>query len=207
MSAQEFHSYRPLDGHRLAHDPLNSLVAPRPIGWIGTVSKDGVANLAPYSFFNLFCYRPPLVGFSSGGEKDSLVNARDTGSFTWNLVSRDLAEAMNATSAEVGDQIDEFALAGLEKLASIEIDAPRVAASPVQFECKVTEIHHLTTLSGEASPYWMVFGEVVHIHIDPAHIFDGVYRTTSAAPVSRGGGPADYFEVRDDTLFQMRRPR
>lgn len=207
MSQDSFHSYRPAEGHRLAHDPLNAIVAPRPIGWIGTVSETGQHNLAPYSFFNLFSYRPPIIGFSSSGEKDSLRNVRATGVFTWNLVSRVLADAMNATSAEVGSEVDEFVLAGLEKLPSLEIAASRVASSPVQFECRVTEILRLKTLSDTPSNNWMVFGEVVHIHIDPACLADGVYRTTAAVPIARGGGPADYFEIRDDTLFLMSRPR
>jgi flavin reductase (DIM6/NTAB) family NADH-FMN oxidoreductase RutF len=207
MSERNFHSYRPADGHGLAHDPLNALVAPRPIGWISTLSATGIPNLAPYSFFNLFCYRPPIVGFSSGGEKDSLTNARETGVFVWNLVSRDLAEAMNASSVSVPPEVNEFDLAGLDMLPGVDVPVPRVAASPVQFECRVTEILPLRTLAGPASSYTMVFGEVVRIHIDPAHIVDGVYRTTSPVPVARGGGIGDYFEIRPDTGFQMDRPR
>lgn len=207
MRKRVFHSYRPADGHGLAHEPLNALVAPRPIGWIGTVGADGVPNLAPYSFFNLFCYRPPIVGFSSDGEKDSVANARETGAFTWNLVSRDLAEAMNESSASVARDIDEFDLAGLAMAPGVDVVAPRVADSPVQFECRVTEIINLKTLSGEPSPNIMVFGEVVRIHIDTAHIVDGVYRTTSAIPVARGGGTGDYFAITPETHFHMARPR
>lgn len=207
MSERIFHSYRPAEGHRLAHEPLNAMVAPRPIGWISSVSAAGVPNLAPYSFFNVFCYRPHIVGFSSGGEKDSVVNARETGVFVWNLVSRDLAPAMNESSANVGPNIDEFALSGLDMMPGVDVVAPRVAAAPVQFECKVTEIMYLKTLAGTDSSNVMVFGEVVHVHIDPAHILDGVYQTTSAVPVARGGGTGDYFEIRPDTLFHMARPR
>jgi flavin reductase (DIM6/NTAB) family NADH-FMN oxidoreductase RutF len=207
LSDHDFHSYRPADGHGLAHEPLNAMVAPRPIGWIGSASAAGVPNLAPYSFFNIFAYSPPIVGFSSGGEKDSVVNARETGAFTWNLVSRDLAEAMNASSATVGPDVDEFGLAGLAMVPGVDVPAPRVAASPVQFECRVTEIMTLKTLSGKPSTNIMVFGEVVRIHIDKAHIVDGVYRTTSAVPVARGGGVGDYFEIREDTHFHMARPR
>jgi len=206
MNTRTFHSYRPTEGHRLAHDPLNAIVAPRPIGWIGTKSTAGVPNLAPYSFFNVFAYRPPIIGFSSGGEKDSLINARETGVFTWNLVNRALAEAMNISSSNVASDVDEFALAGLESLPSIEIAAPRVAASPVQFECRVTQILPLKGVSGDASGYTIVFGEVVHIHIDPEHLMEGVYRTVSPLPIARGGGLADYFEIGEDALFQMTRP-
>ena len=96
-----FHVYEPRDGHGLAHDPLNSIVAPRPIGWISTRSSTGVHNLAPYSFFNLFNYKPPIIGFASIGWKDSVDNIKATGEFAWNLVTGPLAEAMNATSATV----------------------------------------------------------------------------------------------------------
>ncbi|MGI3782051.1 MAG: flavin reductase family protein, partial [Janthinobacterium lividum] len=132
------HFYRPADGHRLAHDPFNSIVAPRPIGWIGTRSRDGVRNLAPYSFFNALSYTPPLVGFSSIGDKDSVRNARETGVFTWNLVTRALAEQMNATSTQAG--VDEFDRAGLEAAESEDIAAPRVAAAPVSFECRTAQV-------------------------------------------------------------------
>jgi flavin reductase (DIM6/NTAB) family NADH-FMN oxidoreductase RutF len=206
VSERSFYSYRPGDGHGLAHEPLNAMVAPRPIGWISSMSAAGVPNLAPYSFFNLFCYKPPIVGFSSSGEKDTVINARETGVFVWNLVSRELAGAMNQSSAGVGPEVDEFDLSGLEMLPGVDVLAPRVAAAPVQFECRVTEILTLKTLSGALSPNIMVFGEVVHIHIDPAHIVEGVYRTTSAVPVARGGGIGDYFEIRDDTMFHMARP-
>jgi len=206
MSTRPFHSYTPGEGHGLAHDPLNAIVAPRPIGWISTVSAGGIRNLAPYSFFNLFSYRPPIIGFCSDGEKDSLANARATGEFVWNLVTRDLAEAMNASSATVAADVDEFALAGLETLPSDTVAPARVAASPVQFECRVTQIIHLETLSGPPGRSWMVFGEAVRIHIDPACIVDGIYRTALPIPVLRGGGAADYFEIREEMLFRMTRP-
>jgi flavin reductase (DIM6/NTAB) family NADH-FMN oxidoreductase RutF len=202
----EWHSYEPADGHGLRHDPLNAIVAPRPIGWISTVSAQGVRNLAPYSFFNLFAYRPPIVGFCSAGEKDSLANVRETGEFVWNLATRDLAEAMNATSAGVAPGEDEFALAGLEALPSRRVRPARVAASPVQFECQVTQMLRLEGKDGATIDYWMVFGEAVAIHIDRALLDDGVYQTARARPITRGGGPADYFEIAQDALFRMRRP-
>ena len=117
----EWHSYEPTNGHRLPHDPLNAIVAPRPIGWVSTVSADGIANLAPYSFFNLFNYTPTIIGFSSMGWKDSVATIEATGEFVWNLVTRDLGEAMNATSASVPADVDEFALAGLEMAASTKV--------------------------------------------------------------------------------------
>ena len=207
LSTRAFHSYQPAQGHGLAHDPLNAIVGPRPIGWISTISEEGRVNLAPYSFFNLFNYRPPIIGFCSTSAKDSLANARATGEFVWNLVSRDLAEAMNASAAEVRAGIDEFELAGLEKLASIEVTPPRVAASAVQFECRVTQIVQLEASGGAQVNSWLVLGEAVRIHIDPAHIVDGIYRTASPGPIVRGGGPADYFEITEDRRFEMIRPR
>jgi flavin reductase (DIM6/NTAB) family NADH-FMN oxidoreductase RutF len=182
------HFYEPRHGHGLAHDPLNAIVAPRPIGWISTCSASGVANLAPYSFFNLFNYRPPLVGFSSQGWKDSAENASKTGEFVWNLATRAQAEAMNASSATVLPEVDEFALAGLEKVASRLVTPPRVGGSPVQFECKVTQILRLQTRDGAELDQWLVMGEAVGIHIDRTLIEDGVYQTAKAGAILRGGG-------------------
>ncbi|MBB3912319.1 flavin reductase family protein [Sphingomonas desiccabilis] len=200
----DFHFYEPADGHRLPHDPFNAIVAPRPIGWISTLSADGRRNLAPYSFFNAFNYRPPLIGFASQGRKDSLANCEATGEFVWNLATRPQAEAMNASSAS-GDA-DEFTLTGLDALPSRLVAPPRVAGSPVQFECKVTQIVRLETKEGQALDQWLVLGEAVGIHIDTALLEDGIYQTASARPIVRGGGPADYFEIARDALFQMRRP-
>ncbi len=200
----EWHFYEPSQGHRLPHDPLNAIVAPRPIGWISTVSAAGRRNLAPYSFFNLLNYRPPLIAFSSMGWKDSVANAEATGEFVWNLATRPLAEAMNATSAQT--DADEFELAGLEATPSRLVAPPRVAASPVAFECKLTQLIRLTTREGRELDQWLVIGEAVGIHIDAALLEDGVYQTARARPISRGGGPADYFETTEDALFRMRRP-
>jgi flavin reductase (DIM6/NTAB) family NADH-FMN oxidoreductase RutF len=139
-----FHVYEPRNGHGLAHDPLNSIVAPRPIGWISSLSSSGIRNLAPYSFFNLFNYTPPIIGFASIGWKDSVANIKATGEFAWNLVTRELADKMNATSAAVPATHDEFELAGLTPVASKLIQAPRVAESPVSFECRLSQLVRLT---------------------------------------------------------------
>jgi flavin reductase (DIM6/NTAB) family NADH-FMN oxidoreductase RutF len=203
----EWHFYEPAAGHGLRHDPLNAIVAPRPIGWISTVSRAGVRNLAPYSFFNLFNYKPPIVGFCSVGAKDSLANARETGEFVWNLATRDLAEAMNASSVAAPPETDEFALAGLETLPSAKVRPPRVAASPVQFECVVTQVVQLEARGGDHLPSWLVLGEAVAVHVDRALIEDGVYQTARARPITRGGGPADYFEITPEQLFRLERPK
>ncbi len=199
------HFYRPAEGHRLPHDPFNAIVAPRPIGWIGTLSTAGVRNLAPYSFFNALSYTPPLVGFSSTFRSHSARNAEETGEFSWNLVTRALAEQMN-TSAMTAD-VDEFAAAGLEAAASVEIAAPRVAASPASFECRVSQIVPLRGANGRESRGVLTIGEVVAVHIDQALLDDGVYQTARAHPVMRGGGPTAYFETLAEGRFDMVRPK
>ena len=200
----EWHFYEPAQGHRLPHDPLNAIVAPRPIGWISTVSASGKRNLAPYSFFNVLNYSPPLIAFSSTGWKDSVANAKETGEFVWNLATRPLAEAMNATSAAT--DVDEFALANLDATPSRLVAPPRVAASPVAFECRLTQLIRLETKEGRPLDQWLVIGEAIGIHIDAAMLEDGIYQTARPRPITRGGGPADYFEITQDALFKMRRP-
>ncbi len=202
----DLHSYEPRLGHGLPHDPFNAIVGPRPIGWVATRSAEGGLNLAPYSFFNAFNYTPPIIGFCSTSEKDSLRNVRATGEFVWNLVTRPLAEAMNASSAMVPPEVNEFQLAGLTPVASKLVNVPRVGESPVAFECRVTQILQLQGADGQPTPAWLTLGEVVAVHIARALLPDGLYDTAAAHPVLRGGGPADYFEVTADTRFRMRRP-
>ncbi|MFT6555727.1 flavin reductase family protein [Alloalcanivorax venustensis] len=203
----DIHFYEPSAGHGLAHDPFNALVAPRPIGWISSRSRDGVLNLAPYSFFNAFNYKPPLVGFASIGYKDSVRNIEETGEFGWNLATRPLAEAMNQSCAAVGPEVDEFQLAGLTPEPSRVIGVPRVKETPVSFECRLSQILRLTGADGTETDTWMVFGEVVGVHIARHLLKDGVYQTADAEPILRGGGPADYFGISPDTFFQMYRPK
>jgi flavin reductase (DIM6/NTAB) family NADH-FMN oxidoreductase RutF len=204
--ATSYHFYEPRQGHGLPHDPFNAIVGPRPIGWISTKSKDGIVNLAPYSFFNAFNYVPPIVAFSSINYKDTVRNAEETGEFCWNLVTLPLAEAMNQTCAAVPPEVNEFDVAGLTQASSRLVSAPRVAESPVSFECKVTKVMQLETAAGDTIPTWMVLGEVVAVHIDETLLVGGVYDTAAAGHVLRGGGPADYFTVGPAQLFKMRRP-
>ncbi|MEQ8258848.1 MAG: flavin reductase family protein [Alcanivorax sp.] len=203
----DIHFYEPSAGHGLAHDPFNALVAPRPIGWISSRSRDGMLNLAPYSFFNAFNYKPPLVGFASIGYKDSVRNIEETGEFGWNLATRPLAEAMNQSCAAVGPEVDEFQLAGLTPEPSRVIGVPRVKETPVSFECRVSQILRLTGADGTETDTWMVFGEVVGVHIARHLLKDGVYQTADAEPILRGGGPADYFGISPEKSFQMYRPK
>ena len=140
--------YQPSQGHGLPHDPLNAIIGPRPIGWISSCDQAGQINPAPYSFFNCFNYRPPIIGFSSNGWKDSVRNINETGEFVWNLATRDLAEAMNLTSATLPHDQDEFSFSGLTPAASQLVKAPRVAESPVNFECRLSQCIQLTGADG-----------------------------------------------------------
>ena len=201
------YSYEPKNGHGLSHDPFNAIVGPRPIGWISSQSKAGVANLAPYSFFNAFNYIPPIIGFSSVGYKDTVRNIEETGEFVWNLVTKDLAEVMNQSSAAFPPETSEFDALSLEKAASKLVIPPRVAKAKVAFECKCTEIIQLKGVSGEKVETWLVLGEVVNIHIDQSLLKDGIYDTAKAGHILRAGGRGDYFTIGQEQLFELLRPR
>jgi len=205
--ADDVYFYEPRHGHGLPHDPFNAIVGPRPIGWISSRSSDDVLNVAPYSFFTAFNYTPPIVGFSSIGYKDSVRNIEQTGEFVWNLVTRPLAEVMNQTCAAVAPEISEFDLAGLTPVASRLVAAPRVAQSPVAFECRLTQLVQLQAGSGEKLDSWLVLGEVVAVHIAQRLLKQGVYDTASAEHVLRGGGAADYFLITPAQLFKLHRPK
>lgn len=202
-----YHFYEPQNGHGLPHDPFNAVVAPRPIGWISSQDEHGNLNLAPYSFFNAFNYHPPIVGFASVGYKDSVRNIEQTGEFCWNLVTKTLAESMNLTSAGVAAEMNEFQLAGLERKASKIVSVPHVALSPVTFECRMSQIVQLRGADQQLVDTWMVFGEVVGVHIASNHLHQGIYQTAFAQPVLRGGGAADYFTIDESLRFTMNRPK
>ncbi|HWH83624.1 MAG TPA: flavin reductase family protein [Burkholderiaceae bacterium] len=201
------HFYEPRLGHGLPHDPFNAIVGPRPIGWISSHDAQGRLNLAPYSFFNGFNYVPPIVGFCSIGAKDTLHNVQATGEFVWNLATRPLAEAMNASSAAVPPEVSEFELAGLTPAPSRIVGPPRVAESPVSFECRVAQIIRLQGADGTPADSWLTLGEVVAVHIAAHLLKGGIYDTAAAQPILRAGGPADYFAITPEQLFRMKRPR
>ena len=198
--------YQPADGHGLPHDPLNAIIGPRPIGWIASLSADGKRNLAPYSFFNCFNYRPPIVGFASSGWKDSVQNIVDTGEFVWNLATVELAGAMNETSASLPHGEDEFLRAGLTPAASRLVRAPRVAESPVNFECRLSQCIQLTAADGAPIESWLVLGEVVAVHIDDTLLENGIYQTARARPALRAGGPSAYYTIDESLRFDLTRP-
>ena len=185
------------DRELLPHDPFKAFVAPRPIGWVSTVGPGGEVNLAPYSYFNAVSDRPPTVMFSSDGPKDSSTYAGATEEFVWNLVTYDLREAMNQTSAALPRGENEFAFAGLEMAPSRLVVPPRVAASPVAFECRVIERVQLARNI-------VTFGQVVGVHVDERHIVDGRFDTAGVRPIARCGYRGDYATVTE--LFEMIRP-
>ncbi|MCF1481479.1 MULTISPECIES: flavin reductase family protein [Rhizobium/Agrobacterium group] len=191
------------NAHGMAHDPFKAVVSPRPIGWIGSKGRDGSFNLAPYSFFNAISDKPKMVMFSSAGRKDSLRNVEETGCFTANFVSSDLGEAMNRSSAPAAYGTSEFELAGLTPVMARLVDAPYVDEAYAVLECKVTEVISPKTLSGEPSENFVVFGEVVGIHLADSAMRDGRFDVTLVQPLARLGY-LDYAAVTE--VFQMVRP-
>lgn len=192
------------DDHGLAHTPWTALVVPRPIGWISSLSADGVANLAPYSFFNAVSGSPPFVMFSSAGRKDSQSNVEATGEFVVNMATDDLKDALNVTSAPFAPGVDEFDRAGLEKADCRNVSAPRVAASPVALECILNRVVPLTARDGTKVRSQVMFGEVVGIHIADEVIVDGMLDISRIRPLSRLGY-MDY-AITDD-VFSMARSK
>lgn len=207
MAGSDAHFYRPAEGTGLPHDPFNAIVGPRPIGWISSHDAAGVRNLAPYSFFNGFNYHPPIVGFASVGWKDSVANIDATGDFVWNLATRELATAMNATSASLPSDEDEFDRSGLTAVPSAVVASSRVLESPVNFECQLTQLIRLQDTEGADVDTWLVLGQVVAVHIDRQWLVDGVYDTAGPRPILRSGGPANYSEIGPDSVFSMVRPK
>lgn len=207
MTSDNRYYYEPRHGHGLAHDPLNAIIGPRPIGWISSVNSAGQYNLAPYSFFNCFNYHPPIIGFSSVGWKDSVANISANKEFVWNLATRPLAEKMNASSAPLPAAQDEFQFADLTPLRGNQVLAPRVAESPVNFECRLSQCIQLQDAAGTTLESWLVLGEVVAVHIDKSLLdVDGVYQTAAAEPILRGGGPSAYYGISEMLRFDLTRP-
>jgi flavin reductase (DIM6/NTAB) family NADH-FMN oxidoreductase RutF len=188
--------------HGLRHDPFKTLVAPRPIGWISSLNRQGQVNLAPYSYFNAVSNDPHVVVFGSQGRKDSQRNIEETGEFVCNLATWGLREAMNQTSAMVASEVDEMALAGLEPAPSRMVGPPRVAASPVALECRYMQTVRLPVKPGFGENS-VIFGEVVGIHIADEAIENGMIDITRLRTIARCGYH-DYAVV--DSVFAMIRP-
>lgn len=193
--------------HGLPHNPFKSCVVPRPIGWISSLAPDGTVNLAPYSFFNAISGEPPMVMFSSGGrnteqQKDSITNIEATGEFVCSIVSWDLKEAMNKSSASVPAEVDEFDLSGLETAPAELVKPPRVKASPIHLECTYWKTVNLPPdPAGRAND--MCIGMVIGVHIDESVLKDGKVDIPSIRPVARLGY-MDYASVPE--IFRMDRP-
>jgi flavin reductase (DIM6/NTAB) family NADH-FMN oxidoreductase RutF len=199
--------------HKEIYNLILNSVAPRPIAWVSTVSASGQPNLAPFSFFNCVCTAPPLLAFAPGlrppkrvgsatGEpKDTLRNIRETKEFVISIVTYDLAEAMNQTSGEFDASINEFELARIASAPSQVVNVPRVAASPVSFECKLYQILDFSP-SPESSS--LVIGEIVSIHVDEAKMKDGRLDRDSLDLIGRMGG-IQY--TRTTQRFEMVRPK
>lgn len=190
----------------LPHNPFTAMMVPRPIGWISTMSKAGAVNIAPYSYFNGVSgsVGKPAVMFSSDGRKDSITYAQETGEFVWNMATAELAQAMNQTSAELPRGQNEFEFAGLETAPCQIVRAPRVAASPIAFECKVIKIVELNDIDGEPMRNIVCFGQVIGMHVDERFIRDGRIDTIAMKPLARLGY-MDYAVI--DDSFVMPRPK
>ena len=191
--------------HGLPYDPFKSCVVPRPIGWISTVSRDGVPNLAPYSQFQNVTFDPPTVMFSAnqtsaGERKDSTVNAEQTGEFVWNMATYDLREAVNRSSEEFPPEVDEFEVCGLTKVPSRLVRPMRVAESPIQFECQYLQTVRIPG-NGPMGTVDVVFGRVLAVHIADAFLTpDGRIDIPRIRPLARLGY-YDYTSV--DHAFSM----
>lgn len=188
----------------LRYDPFKAIIAPRPIGWIGTVNTRGVANLAPYSFFAALSARPNMVIFSSDGLKHSYANAKATGVFTFSLATDDLKHAMNISSDALPEGESEFEAAGLTPVPGVEVAAPIVGESPAALECVVVTAQEMTDRHGAATDRYFVIGEVVRTHIGDEYITaDGRFDTLKARPIARLGYK-DYSTV--DNIWELDRP-
>jgi flavin reductase (DIM6/NTAB) family NADH-FMN oxidoreductase RutF len=192
------------NNHGLPHDPFKAIVAPRPIGWISSLSGKGEINLAPYSYFNGVSSKPPCVMFASEGYKHSLSNIAETREFVCSLATWDLREKMNATSAHVAHGVNEFDLVGLEMAPSRLVKPPRVAAAPCALECKLVTIVNLGDEDSSLSDRQIVIGKVVGVHIDERFIRDGILDTAAMRPIARCGY-RNYAVVTDQ--FEMIRPK
>jgi flavin reductase (DIM6/NTAB) family NADH-FMN oxidoreductase RutF len=216
----EYHAFTTFETNTLKNqmqfDPTNmgirdvytlmvQLITPRPIAWVSSISKDGVTNLAPYSFFNGVGANPPSVLYCpvnrrDGSQKDSLLNVLDTKEFVVNVVSAADAEIMNKSSADFASEISEFEALGIKTLPSEKIAPPRVASSLAQFECKL--LQHIELASGPAGAN-VVIGEIVMMHVADSIINDGIIDPAKLDNVGRLGGKA-YTKTTD--RFELDRP-
>ena len=183
--------------HNLAHDPTTSLVVPRPIGWITTISPTGVVNLAPYSYFNLCASNPPFVMFASNTRKHSQIHSQSGGEFVFNLATYELRNEMNISGGDYPEDVSE------PELAKLAMAPSRVVKSPIALECVYSQTVSLKSGNGKLHKYEVVIGEVVNVHVDDAVIVGGMIDMTLIRPIARLGYRGDYTVV--DNIFEMRR--
>jgi flavin reductase (DIM6/NTAB) family NADH-FMN oxidoreductase RutF len=196
--------YDTRDGSRtLPHDPFKAIIAPRPIGWISSISAKGEVNCAPYSYFNGVHSKPNLVMFASESFKDSVANIQETGEFVCSLATWDLRDQMNTTSAPMPRGQNEMERAKLEPAPSRLVKPPRVAASPCALECKMTQLIQLKDADGRDVDGYVVFGRVIGVYIDDRFIKDGRLDTAAMKPIARCGYD-EYAVV--ERMFAMTRP-
>jgi flavin reductase (DIM6/NTAB) family NADH-FMN oxidoreductase RutF len=188
----------------IAYQLLTSAVVPRPIGFISSLSPEGVANLAPFSFFNAVCGDPPMIMFCASNRhplKDTLRNVQTTREFVVNIVTEDIAQQMNLTAGDYASDISEFHVSGLTPVASEIVQPPRVLESPVNMECKV---HDIIKVSGKPMGGSIVIGEVIRFHVRDSIIDKDMFiDPDKLKPVARLGGPS-YSRIRE--RFDMTRP-
>jgi flavin reductase (DIM6/NTAB) family NADH-FMN oxidoreductase RutF len=194
--------------HGLPHNPFKSCVVPRPIGWISSISASGNVNLAPYSFFNGVSSEPPMVMFGANGNtdartKDSLANVEETGEFVCNMSTFELRDQMNASSASVDAEVDEFELAGLETESSQLVKPPRVKAAPIHMECVYYKTLDMPS-NDPAVRNALVTGRVIGIHINDDYLVDGIVDIERIMPLARMGYK-DYTHV--EKVYSIIRPK
>ena len=189
--------------HGLRYDPFKAIVAPRPIGWVTSMSAKGEINLAPYSYFNGVSSRPAMIMFSSEGRKDSIAFVEETRQFVCSLTTWDQRDEMNATAAPLPRGVNEMERAGLKPAQSRLVKPPRVAGSPCALECKLLKIVNLDDIGGKKTERFVVFGQVVGVHVEDRFIKDGRLDTAAMKPIARCG--YDEYAVVTE-VFSMERP-
>jgi len=193
-----------LNDHGLPFNPFKAIVVPRPIGWVSSLDREGRVNLAPYSFFNAFSDKPPIVGFSSLGFKDSVANVAETGEFVCNMATKALLEQVSLTSAPLPRGESEMGHAALEAAPSVKVKPPRIRNVATALECRLLEIKELKDLDGQGTNSFLVLGQVVGVYIDERYIRDRRLETAAIQPLARLGYQ-DYAAV--ETVFTLARPK
>ena len=189
--------------HGLPYDPFKAIIAPRPIGWIGSTDRQGRINLAPYSFFNAVGSRPHMIAFASEGLKDSARNASETREFTFSLATLPLAQQMNLSSASLEEGENEFDFAELAMAPSRLVAPPYVAESPAAFECKLVHFIELQDIESRPTGKFLTIGQVVATHIRDEFIHNGRFDAVKAQTIARCGYN-DYATINEQ--WELTRP-